>query len=195
MSSWLARFQSAEPGYETEVVERYTLRLLELARRQLPERVRRRVDPEDIVQSVYRSFFRRLNDGQFNFDDSHDIWRLLAAITFRKSKNAVKFHHRQRRDVRRDVSLPQDDAGPGDPAFEEALGAEDVATLYDCLERLLAGLPENYREIVVMRLESQPIEVIARRVKRSRRTVLRVLAHVYELGARQVEEDSQGDVR
>lgn len=96
MSSWLGRFQSAEPGYEAEVVERYTLRLLELARRQLPERVRRRVDPEDVVQSVYRSFFRRLNDGQFNFDDSHDIWRLLAAITFRKSKNAVKFQNWRR---------------------------------------------------------------------------------------------------
>ena len=189
MSDWLARLMAAEPGFETEVVERYTRRLMEMARRQLPERVRRRVDPEDVVQSVYRSFFRRLNDGEFKFDESHDIWRLLAAITFRKSKNAVKFHHRRRRDVRRDVTLPRDDAGPGDPAFEASIDSEDVTALYGCLERLLAGLPENYRAIVVMRLEGTPIEAIAQRVKRSRRTVLRVLAHVHELGARQAEED------
>jgi RNA polymerase sigma-70 factor (ECF subfamily) len=189
MSSWLGRFQSAEPGYEAEVVDRYTIRLLELARRQLPDRVRRRVDPEDVVQSVYRSFFRRLNDGEFRFDDSHDIWRLLAAITFRKSKNAVKFHHRRRRDVRRDVSLPRNDAATDDAALQGSPNADDVAVLYESLERLLVGLPENYRQIVVMRLEGLPIEAVAERVKRSRRTVLRVLAHIHELAARQVEDD------
>lgn len=70
MADWLERVIGSEPGFEGELVDRYTRRLLELARRQLPERVRRRVDPEDVVQSVYRSFFRRLNDGQFNFGSS-----------------------------------------------------------------------------------------------------------------------------
>jgi RNA polymerase sigma-70 factor (ECF subfamily) len=189
MSDWLGRVVSGEPGFEREVVERFTDRLLAFARRQLPDRLRRRVDPEDVVQSVYKSFFRRLGDGQFAFEESHDVWRLLAAITFRKARNAVKFHTRNRRDVRRDLPLaPADDSAhlPAEPAAPEPTAA-DLATLYDCLERLLAGLPENYRAIVVRRLEGDSIEEIARHVGRSRRTVLRVLAHLPELAARQLD--------
>jgi len=77
MSDWLTQILARRPGFEAELVERYTQRLLALARRQLPERVRSRVDAEDVVQSVYRSFFRRLNEDRFSFADSHDVWRLL----------------------------------------------------------------------------------------------------------------------
>ncbi len=189
MSDWLARVLSREPGYELDLVERYTQPLLGLARRQLPERVRRRVDPEDVVQSVYRSFFRRLNEDRFAFEESHDVWRLLAVITFHKARNAVKFHQRSRRDVRRDQ---------GAPAGEEStdlLGEladvtprdEDVTVLFECLESLLTRLPDNYREIVVRRLEGASIEEVALAVHRSRRTVLRVLAHVQELAVRELE--------
>ncbi len=64
---------TGEPDHERAVVDRYTQGLLEVARRQLPDRVRRRVDPEDVVQSVYRSFFRRLDAGKFAFEESHDV--------------------------------------------------------------------------------------------------------------------------
>ena len=73
--------------------------LLGMAHAQLPERLRKRFDPEDVVQSVYRSFFRRLQEGEFTFDDSHDVWRLLATMTYCKARNLVKFHQRHRRDV------------------------------------------------------------------------------------------------
>jgi RNA polymerase sigma factor (sigma-70 family) len=182
VSNWFTRVLAGEAGSEVELVRRYTHRLVGLARRHLPERVRRRVDPEDVVQSVYRTFFRRLNDGQFAFEDSHDVWRLLAAMTYRKARNASKFHQRDRRDVRRDQPLAEEaDQPPDEP------GPADVETLFACLEQILAGLPEHYRTIVVRRLEGDSIEQIARQVQRSRRTVLRVLAHLHELAARQLE--------
>ncbi len=180
MSNWFRRVLAGEPGSEQELVERYTQRLVGLARRHLPEHVRRRVDPEDVVQSVYRTFFRRLNEGEFAFDDSHDVWRLLAAITYRKAQNASKFHQRDCRDVRRDLPI-EGDAPPADP------GPAEVEMLYECLQRLLADLPEHYRTVVVRRLEGESIEQIATQVQRSRRTVLRVLAHLHELAAKQVE--------
>jgi len=83
--------------------------------------------------------------------------------------------------------------GGADPLGELAQlspGVEDVAVLFDCLERLLAGLPDNYREIVLRRLEGDSIEQIAAHVQRSQRTVLRVLAHVQQLGAHQLEPPS-----
>lgn len=182
MSNWFTRVLAGEPGSEAELVRRYTHRLVGLARRHLPERVRRRVDPEDVVQSVYRTFFRRLNDGQFAFEESHDVWRLLAAMTYRKAHNASKFHQRDRRDVRRDQPLAEEADRPADEP-----GPADVEALFACLEQLLVGLPEHYRTIVVRRLEGDSIEQIAGQVQRSRRTVLRVLAHLHDLAAKQLE--------
>jgi RNA polymerase sigma-70 factor, ECF subfamily len=173
------------PGFEQELVDRYSTGLMALARRQLPDRIRRRVDPEDVVQSVYRSFFRRLNDGRFSFEESHDVWRLLAVMTFHKARNAVRFHQRTRRDVRREISLPESESGITDPALMP--GPEDLTVLFNCLEQLMANLPEEYRDIVIQRLEGRRIDEIAESVHRSRRTVMRVLARLQETAAKLVE--------
>jgi RNA polymerase sigma-70 factor (ECF subfamily) len=188
MPNLFANDLNGETDAEAELVARYTQRLLELARKQLPERVRGRVDPEDVLQSVYRSFFRRLKGGKFAFEDSHDVWRLLATMTVYKARNSVRFHQRLRRDVRREMPLQPEAAAGGkqDPAWPEP-DFGDVEVMFDCLEQLLKRLPENYREIVVRRLEGDSIEQIGLRIKRSRRTVLRVLAHVQDLAAEQLE--------
>jgi RNA polymerase sigma-70 factor (ECF subfamily) len=188
MSTWLARVLTEEPGFEAQLVARYSERLLGLARRQLPGCIRSRVDPEDVVQSVYRSFFHRLHQGQFAFEESHDLWRLLAAMTYRKASNVVKFHLRERRDSRREQPL-----APGqdlEERTEAEAGAADLELLVGCLEQLLGALSETRREIVVRRLEGEPIQDIARRVGCSRRTVHRVLTQVQEVAARMVEASS-----
>src|SRR5262249_18874163 len=127
-----------------------------------------------------------LNEGAFSFEESHDVWRLLAAMTFHKARNAVLFHQRHRRDVRRDLALhpDEDSAGGGDAFLAEAPQAEDLDLLFDCLEQLLTGLPDGYREIVVRRREGDWIREIARRVQRTRQTVSRVLSHLQERAAR-----------
>lgn len=181
MSEWLARILARQPGYEYELVDRYTQRLLELAGRELPKALRRRVDPEDIVQSVYRSFFRRLSAGQFHFSDSGDIWRLLATMAYCKARDATKFHLRGRRDLRRESPL---EARIDEPTVVPR--CEDVDILFECLQQLLATLPLNHQTIVLRRLEGDSIEEIARHVQRSQRTVLRVLAHVQKLAVRQL---------
>ena len=63
-----------------------------------------------------------------------------------------------------------------------------MAILLECLEQLLEKLPDNHRQIVLHRLEGDSIEVIAMKMQRSRRTVLRVLAHVQEMGAHHLEQ-------
>lgn len=192
MASWLRRILAGEPGFEREIVDRYSHRLLQLARQQLPDRLRRRLDPEDVVQSVYRSFFRRLNEGQFSFEDSHDVWRLLSVMTYHKVQYTVRHHQRGRRDVRRELpgALGSHVTQPAHGASDPEPGPEDVAMLFDCLENLLHELPENYREIVALRLQGTSIAEIAEKVNRSQRTVLRVLANVRESAASQLEPAS-----
>jgi DNA-directed RNA polymerase specialized sigma24 family protein len=80
-----------------------------------------------------------------------------------------------------------DSSNPNAEAIPDTPGSEDLEVLYECLETLLAKLPASYREVVVARLQGESIEQIAEKVKRSRRTVLRVLAHLQELAASELE--------
>src|SRR5207244_9396381 len=77
---------------------RYIDRLLVLARRRISQRLASRVDPEDIVQSVFRTFFGRLKDGQFVFADQDDLCKLLVRITLHKTLRQVAFHKAAKRD-------------------------------------------------------------------------------------------------
>jgi RNA polymerase sigma-70 factor (ECF subfamily) len=158
--------------------------LLQVARRQLPERIRGRLDPEDIVQSVFRSFFGRLREGEFSFDDSHDLWRLLTVMTYHKVQNSIKHHQRGRRDVRREHST---DENLATRIAEPTPGPEDVVILCDCLERLIGNLPAEYKEIVKLRLDGNTIAEIAKKVNYSQRTVLRVLGNVQSEAVKQLE--------
>ena len=47
-------------------------------------RLRAKVDPEDVLQSVCESFFRRHAEGEFSLKDWDSLWALLAVITLRK---------------------------------------------------------------------------------------------------------------
>ena len=58
----LRRLQHGQADASTELYLRYAKRLLMLAAAQSSPDLARRVDPEDIVQSVFRTFFRRARD-------------------------------------------------------------------------------------------------------------------------------------
>lgn len=189
--NWLEPLVAGEPWYEQQVVDRYTFDLLKLARQRLPDGIRRRVDPEDVVQSVYRSFFRRLRNGEFAFDESHDVWRLLAVMTYHKVHNVTKYHRRQQRDASRDVSYET----AAQPETAAALQAstpqpDDLAILQEYLEKLLAELPQRHHQLVILRLEGFSIAEIADQLNVSQRTVLRVLAQVRNLAKRLIGDET-----
>ena len=161
--------------------------MLELARRQLPDRIRRRVDPEDVVQSVYRSFFRRLSAGEFGFEESHDVWRLLAVMTFRKARNQVKHHTRQQRDSFRETAYESTatHGQPGEP-IDPAPQPGDLTIMIDYLDQLLAELPARHHDVVTLRLEGFSTAEVATKLGISKRTVLRVLAHLQTLAGEMI---------
>ena len=53
----LDRVRQGDEQAATELFDRYVERLIRLAQSRLSAKLRRRVDAEDVVQSVYRSFF------------------------------------------------------------------------------------------------------------------------------------------
>ena len=64
--------------------EQYRARLCQLVEREMNRRFRRKEDPEDVVQSAFRTFYRRNAKGEFHIDSSVDLWRLLETITRHK---------------------------------------------------------------------------------------------------------------
>jgi RNA polymerase sigma-70 factor (ECF subfamily) len=97
---WRAGDEEAAKG----LVELYSARLKALADKNLSARLGPRVDGEDIVQSAFRTFFRRSVRGEFHIDSAADLWRLLVKITVAKARTHARHHTAQSRDVKAEAS-------------------------------------------------------------------------------------------
>ena len=54
--------------------QQYRARLCQLVEREMNRRFRRKEDPEDVVQSAFRTFYRHNAKGEFRIDSSVDLW-------------------------------------------------------------------------------------------------------------------------
>jgi RNA polymerase sigma-70 factor (ECF subfamily) len=165
-----------------EVFRAFVGRLVALADRHLERAVRQRVGPEDVVQSVFRSFFRRQAAGQWHAASWRNLWSLLATITVRKCRRQNRLAHAARRDVAREVHPKplSSDAGSfrAPPAPEPT--PEEAAVLAELVEHLLTGLTGPEQEIVRRTLQGEAIPAIAEQVGCSRRKVYRVQEQLRE---------------
>jgi hypothetical protein len=78
-------------------------RLQAVAARQGSPDLRARVDPEDIVQSVFCSFFRGAADGRYDVPEGEAIRTLLLVMTLNEARRVGDFHRAGRRDIRRNA--------------------------------------------------------------------------------------------
>ncbi len=181
-SIWLESITQQREGYEIEAVQRFADRLIRLARSRMPARLQRRVDPEDVVQSAFRSFFERNSRGQFQFQEIPDVWKLLSAITFRKVQKSIRFHQQQQRDINKEE--PTD----GSPVGSDDATASSLVVMMDLLDGILERIPEEHRRILQMRLEEHTIDEIAEQVGVSTRTVSRAIALVRKVATDLLED-------
>src|SRR5436305_12752712 len=106
----MIRVRSGDDAAAREVFERFVGRLVALTRGRLNRLLARKVDPEDVVQSAFKSFFVRQRAGTLNVGDGDGLWNLLALITLRKCADRAEYFLADRRDAAREVSGP---AGAG----------------------------------------------------------------------------------
>lgn len=132
------------------LVERYMLRLTALARSRLSRKLSRRLDPEDVVLSAWRSFFVATGEGRLAVPHDDDLWPLLVKLTLRKLSRQAARQTALRRDAGLEGSLDLERdwraAVSRDPSPEEA------ALLADEVEALMASLDAGDREILTRRL-------------------------------------------
>src|SRR5947209_3216932 len=79
--SLLRRFREGSEDAATQLYLRYANRVYRLARAQCPADLARRIDADDIVQSVFSSLFRRARRGDYDVPAGEELWKLLLVIT------------------------------------------------------------------------------------------------------------------
>lgn len=186
----LDRWRSGDASAAEEIHRRYAERVLSLAEGRLGRQLARRVGPEDITQSVFRTFFRRAREGQFVIDHSNSLWRLLLRITLNKIRGQAERHHAARRNVELEVSVSEIDFDPEavahDPTPSEALA------LAEELEAVLEGLRPPEPEMVRLCLQGYSPSEIGAELRCSRWTVWRVLNRVGHQLQRRLHEKTEG---
>jgi RNA polymerase sigma factor (sigma-70 family) len=188
----MERWRGGDQRAAGELVERYTERLLALARSRLSTSLARHIDPEDVLQSAYRSFFVGTRDGRYVLQRSGDLWRLLAAITLHKLHHQVERHTARKR-AARPVALDPESSVYGLEVAQlthEPSPAE-AAALADELEQVLRSLEPRQRRMVELRLQGYSLEEIAAVTQRCERTVRRILERVKEQLERRCQEYSR----
>lgn len=176
LTSWVSRHRAGDPEASKRLFECFAKRLAALAQRHLHPKVAARVDGEDIVQSVFRSFFARAQAGQFRFENSEDIWRLLVTITLCKARYVVRREKQAEcRTVDREIGQAPDGEDWLVDAMSEQPSVSDALVLADEVHRLVEGLPETYQQVLELRLADHSVAEIAAQLRLSRQSVYHML--------------------
>lgn len=176
----VARWRAGDQQAATELFHRYADRLVALAKKRLSAKLAQRVDAEDVVQSVYRSFFADVRDGRYDVQRGGDLWQLLVTITLHKLHHQVTRGTAKKRTVERERSFGSEDSLFGMQAHIRAHDPSPVeaAALSELLESVLRDLDSRERRILELRLQGYNLEEIAAATHLSRRTVCRALDEV-----------------
>lgn len=182
ISDLLARIRAHDDEACREVVQRFTARLVALARRRLGERLQRKEDPEDVLQSALRSFFHRCELGQFEFASWGDLWSLLVAIVVRKCANRRAHYAAGKRDVRNEADAFRSESDSNvDPvaliADREPM-PEEAVLIHELIERLLEAYDDADRAAVELMLQGFTVVDVSERLGRAERTLRRLRSHV-----------------
>ena len=156
------------------LLESYRIYLDLLARVEIGRRLRKKVDASDVVQETFLEAHR--NFGSFRGTSEAEFVSWLRSILAARVANLVRhFVGTQARDVRREERL-EGDLDQSSRAIDRGFFALQSTPSQQVVRReqgvllaaALARLPEEYREVVILRhLEELPFPDVARRMDRT----------------------------
>jgi RNA polymerase sigma-70 factor (ECF subfamily) len=173
--SLLEQCRRGDQDAATELYARYVERLQHLAQSRCSSQLARCLDAEDIVQSVFRTFFRGVRQGYYDIPEGEDLWKLLLVIALNKIRAKGSFHLAAKRDVRLTQTLNGTDANLQEPSDADN-GNQALMSLV--IKESLERLDPRQRTMVELRLDGYEVNEIAEKTGRSKRTVERNLQEV-----------------
>lgn len=179
-AGFLQRMADEREGAAAEVFDRYADKLVGYARGRMSSKLRQKIDPEEVVQSALKSFFRRPIESSSQMHDWDELWGLLVVITLRKCLDYIEMFGRHRRAINREVSL---DAANADASgvfelIDRQPTPAEAAVFTETIQRLMDGLDEQQQQMLDLRIQGHTVPEIARLANCSPRTVDRLLAQL-----------------
>lgn len=174
VTHWLRQLAAEDDSAaQQRLWNRYFARLTALARARLAGAPQRVADEEDVVLSVFKSFFSAAKAGRFPaLHDRTGLWPLLVQITARKAINQVKRQQAKKRsggvEAGENVALLAGD----EPTPEFA------AEVAEQVDRMLRQLDDELQKIATMKLEGFTNAEIAGEFGIVERSVVRKLARI-----------------
>lgn len=184
----LNQLGAGESDAATAIFDRYVERLLALARARISPKLRRRIDPDDVVQSAYRSFFVHARGHEYQLTRSGDLWRLLAGTVLNKLQGQIEKQTAAKRSIHREGSQ---DADLINLRSHEPTVAEVVA-VGEQLRLIIDGLLPDERAVLILTLQGQSTDEISKEIRKSERTVRRLLAQARQRFEKHLLEDGAG---
>jgi RNA polymerase sigma-70 factor (ECF subfamily) len=187
----IKQFRAGSESAAGELFDRYCEKLMRLAQRRIGQRMSSRVDPEDVIQSAFRTFFVRVRNDEFTFDGENDLFKLLVRLTVNKALRQIAHHRAAKRDPHREAGQGADDADilAGVMAHEPSPDVE-VAVL-DEFERFLSKLPEFERKVLELKLQGNTTTEIAEALGSYDRKIRRVLERIEAVAQGAAEEEEE----
>jgi RNA polymerase sigma-70 factor (ECF subfamily) len=175
----LTRLRAGDERAAAQVFERFAERLIGLARSRIDGALRAKVDPEDVLQSAFKSFFGRV-DRSFELDSWNSLWGLPARITLNKCGHRVRYFRTAQRDVHREVAAGHfnDETTRDWEALAREPTPPEAAVLAETVEGMLRSLEERDRQVFVLGLQGYTAAEMGAQLQCSDRTVFRALKYI-----------------
>jgi RNA polymerase sigma-70 factor (ECF subfamily) len=167
------RLRSNEEDAARAIFDRFAGQLVALVRRRFERRLAYRVDPEDVVQSVFKSFFHRHRQGKVQVGNWNSLWGLLTLIALRKCADRVEYFRAARRDASREVSAEE----PWQ-ALDREPSPQEAAALAETVNHLFLAVGAEERPILELSLQGYTAAEISLRLGRGLRSVQRLREQV-----------------
>ena len=182
VSHWIDRVKYGDSVAANRIWQHYFDRLVRSVRNRLGGQNRAVSDEEDIVLSVFDSFYAAAEQGRFpDLSDRDDLWRLLLRMSARKVIDKHRHDRRQRRGG--DVEIHS--LGGDDETIVEAIGDEPspemVIMMQESVDQFFSHLGVGQlQELAVAKLEGYSNAELAQRFACSERTIERRLHLIRE---------------
>ncbi len=195
-NTWIQQFVAGDESAVESLWNRFSERLLGIARQRLREHRRRSSDEEDVVLSAFKSFCLGATAGRYpELDDRQSAWKLLLTITLRKANAELERQFAQKRGGGRVVG--ESVFGPRDASSsahglvgvpDDQLGPDLVVMMDEQCKQLLDRLnDETLQRIALGKLEGYTNQELAEQLNLSVATIERKLRRIRNEWGKELE--------
>jgi RNA polymerase sigma-70 factor (ECF subfamily) len=169
----LGRIRDGDEEAARELLTRYEQKVRMVVRRQLPRLLRSRFDSIDFLQSVWGSFFHKIQTGPNDLNEEQHLITFLAWA----ARNKVIDEYRRAATRKQDIHREEPITGwvEGDRGLMTEDTPSELLQAQETYDRLRNSLPEDRRVVLDLKAAGYSCREIGARMGLSERTVQRLL--------------------